>query len=148
MQARIASVASTHPGMTIVSATNLGANQNTSSGVQIPSSPSRPSILRRREGERDIIGKSRLYLNVISLYIKNSAQALGINYCPFFSLGSALSPSRQLHMSSENHGQGGQDSDGSTSGSTTLSAPSSPGGAGNGLGSRLGDANLSGKFRK
>ena len=64
----------------------------------------------------------------------------------FFKLGSALSPSRQLHMSSENHGQGGQDSDGSTSGSTTLSAPSSPGGAGNGLGSRLGDANLSGKF--
>ena len=58
MQARIASVASTHPGMTIVSATNLGANQNTSSGVQIPSSPSRPSILRRREGEREIIGKS------------------------------------------------------------------------------------------
>jgi len=113
MQARIASVASTHPGMTIVSATNLGANQNISSGIQIPSSPSRPSILRRREGERDIIG-------------------------------SALSPSRQLHMSSENHGQGGQDSDGSTSGSTTLSAPSSPGGAGNGLGSRLGDGNLSG----
>ena len=51
-------------------------------------------------------------------------------------------------MSSENHGQGGQDSDGSTSGSTTLSAPSSPGGAGNGLGSRLGDANLSGTFSK
>ena len=64
----------------------------------------------------------------------------------FSKLGSALSPSRQLHMSSENHGQGGQDSDGSTSGSTTLSAPSSPGGAGNGLGSRLGDGNLSGKF--
>ena len=66
----------------------------------------------------------------------------------FSKLGSALSPSRQLHMSSENHGQGGQDSDGSTSGSTTLSAPSSPGGAGNGLGSRLGDANLSGTFLK
>ena len=147
MQARIASVASTHPGMTIVSATNLGANQNASSGIQIPSSPSRPSILRRREGEREIIGKSALHLNVISQYINHPDQTLDINYYLFFSkLGSALSPSRQLHMSSENHGQGGQDSDGSTSGSTTLSAPSSPGGAGNGLGSRLGDANLSGKF--
>ena len=39
----------------------------------------------------------------------------------------------------------GQDSDGSSSGSTTLSATSSPGGAGNGLASRIGDGNLSGK---
>ena len=39
----------------------------------------------------------------------------------------------------------GPDSDGSSSGSTTLSATSSPGGAGNGVASRIGDGNLSGR---
>ena len=41
----------------------------------------------------------------------------------------------------------GPDSDGSSSGSTTLSATSSPGGAGNGAASRIGDGNLSGKAK-
>ena len=61
MQARIASVTSTHPSMTIVSASNFGStNPNTlqsTANAQIPNSPSRPSILRRREGEREVIGK-------------------------------------------------------------------------------------------
>ena len=62
MQARIASVASTHQAMTIVSAPNSGSSitqnvlHNTAT-AQIPNSPSRPSILRRREGERENMGK-------------------------------------------------------------------------------------------
>ena len=47
--------------MTIVSAPTLSSNAqgalySAASSVQIPNSPSRPSILRRREGERDIPG--------------------------------------------------------------------------------------------
>ena len=61
IQARIASGASTHPGMTIVSAPSIGSSnpQNAlqTGNIQIPNSPSRPSILRRREGEREMIGK-------------------------------------------------------------------------------------------
>ena len=62
MQARIGSVASSNQGMAILSAANSVPpnNQNvlhSTAAAQIPNSPSRPSILRRREGEREIPGR-------------------------------------------------------------------------------------------
>ena len=65
LAARISTVSSSVPQqvMTIVSAPTLSSNAqgalySAASSVQIPNSPSRPSILRRREGERDIPGNN------------------------------------------------------------------------------------------
>ena len=128
MHTRIASVGSTHQAMTIVSAPNSGPSNtqhllHSTAAAQIPNSPSRPSILRRREGERELPG-------------------------------SPVSPSRGVHhvTSGINDHLGvvvdrGPDSDGSSSGSTTLSATSSPGGAGNGIligGNLSGDEGITG----
>merc|ERR1712038_390210 len=63
----------------------------------------------------------------------------------------SISPSRAIHNTNSSMtdqfgptADRGPESDGSSSGSTTLSATSSPGGAGNGMASRIGDGNLSG----
>ena len=54
------SVSSTHPTMTLVSASNIASSNpnivQATTNIQIPNSPSRPSILRRREGEREVTG--------------------------------------------------------------------------------------------
>ena len=67
LPARISSVSSTaQQVLTIVSAPTSGSSaqgvlHSVASSVQIPNSPSRPSILRRREGERDIAGNESQY---------------------------------------------------------------------------------------
>ena len=70
---------------------------------------------------------------------------------PLIILGSPVSPSRVIQNVAaglvDHLGTGvdqGQDSDGSSSGSTTLSATSSPGGAGDSIGRLMGGGNLSG----
>ena len=153
--------------MTIVSAPTLSSNAqgalySAASSVQIPNSPSRPSILRRREGERDIPGNnlhcnrflansalaSEEYISNIMPPLTTTSTNVTLNSIS----GSPASPSRVHHTVvsggiSDHLITGpdrGPDSDGSSSGSTTLSATSSPGGAGNGLGSLIGGGNLSG----
>merc|ERR1719225_1214762 len=114
MQSRNVSVASSaNPAMAIVT-----SNPN-AAGAQIPSSPSKPSILRRREIEREPMGSISP-----SRAIHNTNSSMTDQFGPTADRG--------------------PESDGSSSGSTTLSATSSPGGAGNGIGSRIGDGNLSG----
>ena len=151
IQTRNVSVASsTNPSMTIVS-----SNPNTlqsATGAQIPSSPSKPSILRRRD-PLEPLGKLlfSIFCTVLIHLFKLHKPSCYI-MCILINLGSSLSPSRAIHNTNssltDQFGPGadrGPDSDGSSSGSTTLSATSSPGGAGNGIGSRIGDGNLSGK---